>query len=58
MLRLRKDGHAVSCNFHLSDRAPEDRFVDTQPYQHHPHLRVQVADAVTTSFGLTIRKAG
>jgi hypothetical protein len=56
-LRLRRDGHSVTCNFHVSSRTPADRYVDKPPYTHDPHLRLQVDRAVATSFGIVVRKA-
>lgn len=56
LLRLRRDGHHIRANFRVSRRAPQDRFVDRPPYQHDPHLRVQIDDVVATSFGLIIVK--
>jgi hypothetical protein len=56
VLRLRRDGHHIRANFRVSRRSPQDRFIDTPPYQHDPHLRVQIDDVVATSFGLVIVK--
>lgn len=58
VLRLRREGHRVTCNFKVSQQQPADRFVDTPPYTHDPHLRLQVGRAVATSFGIAIRTRG
>ena len=57
VLALRKDGHEVQCNFHVSNRLPEDRFVDRQPYKHSPHLKLDINGATVTSFGITVRRS-
>ena len=54
--RLRRSGHLVDCNFHVSNTHPLERDVDEPPYSHDPHLRLRVADRVVTSFGLVITK--
>lgn len=53
--RLRKAGHEVTLNFNLG-REPVDRHVDLPPYKLDPHLKMQLDNFATTSFGLVIRK--
>lgn len=55
--RLARAGHEVwPLNFHPGD-AEIDAIVDTPPYAL-PHLKLEVADWVTTSFGLVVRRGG
>jgi hypothetical protein len=57
VLRLRRDGHSIECNFNVPRRLPADAYIDRPPYRHDPHLRLEVENAVATSFGLIIRKS-
>lgn len=54
--RLRRSGHLVNCNFHVSSTHSLEQEVDAPPYSHDPHLRLRVADRVVTSFGLVVTK--
>lgn len=54
---LRRAGHSVEpLDLTLGD-APLDRYVDTPPYSHYNHLRLQLGDWATTSVGLIIQKS-
>lgn len=52
---LDKVGCDVDLNFHLGSQAI-DRFVDVPPYSSDNHLKLQLEQWVTTSFGLVARK--
>ncbi len=53
--RLRAEGHEVELNFNLGDQ-PLDAYVDVPPYTSDRHLKLQIAQYTSTSFGLIIRK--
>ena len=54
--RLVDAGHEVlPLNFHPGT-APMDEYIDLPPYEKHP-VRLQVAQYVTTSIGLAVRKS-
>lgn len=55
--RLRANGHRIELTFDLGDM-PLDRHIDVAPYSADEHLKLQIEQWVTTSFGLIIRKAG
>ena len=55
--RLRRAGHMVHCNYHVSMDHPLERRIDEQPYSHDPHLRLRVGNHIVTSFGLTVVKS-
>lgn len=53
---LQRAGHTVS-PLNLNPGSGElDRHVDLPPYRQEPHLRLQLADYVTTSVGLVVRR--
>ena len=54
---LAEQGHALAFIFDLGDR-PLDRHVDVPPYAQDNHLKLALAEFVTTSFGIIVRKAG
>jgi 2-polyprenyl-3-methyl-5-hydroxy-6-metoxy-1,4-benzoquinol methylase len=54
--RLRANGHRLTITFDLGDQ-PLDRHVDIAPYSADRHLKLQIAQWVTTSFGLIIHKS-
>lgn len=55
--RLVRAGHRVSpLNFHAGS-APVDQHIDLPPYGM-PHLKLEVAGYVTTSFGMIVTKGG
>jgi hypothetical protein len=55
--RLRLRGHLVLANFHVPWESPPDRFVDLPPYLHEPsHLKLQFGGAMTSSFGMIVRR--
>ena len=54
--RLARKGHQIAFNFDIGDQ-PADRHIDVPPYTQDPHLKIQIAEWTTTSFGLCIRKA-
>lgn len=54
--RLSAAGHEVTLNFNLGDQ-PLDKHVDVPPYSADDHLKLQIAQYASTSFGLAIRKA-
>lgn len=53
--RLRARGHFIDMTFDLGNQ-PLDTYVDTPPYSDENHLKLALADFVTTSFGIIIRK--
>lgn len=54
---LHERGHRVKVDFALG-QTPQDEFVDTPPFgKGDAHLKMALGQHVTTSFGLTIRKA-
>jgi SAM-dependent methyltransferase len=55
--RARAAGHRMEVDFDPGDQ-PADAHVDAPPYTHHPHLKLLLANHVTTSIGLVIEKAG
>ncbi|WP_421852534.1 SAM-dependent methyltransferase [Novosphingobium sp.] len=54
--RLRRRGHDIVLNFDLGDQ-PLDQHIDVPPYAQENHLKLQIAQWVTTSYGLVVRKA-
>lgn len=54
--RLRRRGHDIVLNFDTGD-LPLDLHIDLPPYAQDNHLKLQIAQWVTTSFGLIVRKA-
>lgn len=52
---LRAAGCRVELNFNLGD-GPVDQHVDVPPYGDHDHLKLQIGEWVTTSFGLIAQK--
>ncbi|MEQ5788197.1 class I SAM-dependent methyltransferase [Erythrobacter sp. NFXS35] len=54
---LRARGHSIDITFDLGDQ-PLDQHVDVAPYSADKHLKLQIEQWVTTSFGLIVRKAG
>ena len=55
--RLRRRGHDIVLNFDTGDQ-PLDLHIDVPPYAQANHLKLQIAEWVTTSFGLIVRKRG
>lgn len=55
--RLTRDGHQVDFNFDTGDQ-PEDFHIDIPPYSPDNHLKLKLAEFVTTSIGILVRKAG
>ncbi|MEP0391866.1 MAG: class I SAM-dependent methyltransferase [Erythrobacter sp.] len=55
--RLARQGHTLTFNFDTGDQ-PADQHIDVPPYTQNPHLKLQIAEWVTTSYGITVRKAG
>jgi hypothetical protein len=56
-LRLIKAGHEVlPINYDMGDRAL-DVHIDVAPYSENNHLKLALAEFVTTSFGMAVRKA-
>lgn len=53
--RLRARGHFIDMTFDLGNQ-PLDTYVDTPPYSDENHLKLALADFVTTSFGIIVRK--
>jgi 2-polyprenyl-3-methyl-5-hydroxy-6-metoxy-1,4-benzoquinol methylase len=53
---LRRRGHDIVLNFDTGDQ-PLDLHIDVPPYSQNDHLKLQIAEWVTTSFGLIVRKA-
>jgi SAM-dependent methyltransferase len=54
--RLRRRGHSIVLNFDIGDQ-PLDLHIDVPPYRQTDHLKLQIAQWVSTSFGLIVRKA-
>jgi len=54
--RLARKGHTLTFNFDTGDQ-PADQHIDVPPYTQDPHLKLQIAEWTTTSFGILIRKA-
>ena len=54
--RPRRGGHEIVLNFNTGDQ-PLDLHIDVPPYSQSNHLKLQIAQWVTTSFGITIRKS-
>lgn len=54
--RLAHDGHAMVFNFGLGDQ-PADQHIDMAPYSQDPHLKLELENWTTTSFGILVRKA-
>lgn len=54
--RLRRRGHEIVLNFNTGDQ-PLDLHIDVPPYSQSNHLKLQIAQWVTTSFGVIVRKA-
>lgn len=54
--RLARKGHELSFNFDIGDQ-PADQHIDVPPYTQEPHLKLQIAEWTTTSFGILVRKA-
>jgi SAM-dependent methyltransferase len=52
---LMAEGFEVTLNFDMGDHEL-DRHIDVPPYGHDHHLKLQLADWVTTSFGLVARR--
>jgi SAM-dependent methyltransferase len=55
--RLTAGGHQVVLNFELGSQ-PLDHHVDLPPYHWEEHLKLQIEQWVTTSFGVIVRKGG
>ena len=55
--RLRDECHAISLSFNLG-AGKADWSVDRPPYQQQVHLRLELGEFVTTSYGLIIEKDG
>lgn len=53
--RLRRRGHEIVLNFDTGDQ-PLDLHIDMPPYRQDNHLKLQIAQWVTTSFGLIVKK--
>lgn len=53
---MRANGHRMAITFDLGDQ-PLDRHVDIAPYSADRHLKLQIEQWVTTSFGLIIHKS-
>jgi 2-polyprenyl-3-methyl-5-hydroxy-6-metoxy-1,4-benzoquinol methylase len=53
--RLRARGHRIDLTFDLGDQ-PLDRHIDVPPYSADNHLKLQIQNWVTTSFGIIVRK--
>jgi hypothetical protein len=57
LARLRLQGHMVLANYKVPNEGEADRFVDEPPYPHEPyHLKLRVGNAVSSSFGIVVRK--
>jgi hypothetical protein len=54
--RLQANGHRMAITFDLGDQ-PLDQHVDIAPYSADRHLKLQIQQWVTTSFGLIIHKS-
>lgn len=55
--RLRRRGHDIVLNFNTGDQ-PLDLHIDVPPYSQSNHLKLRIAQWVTTSFGIIVKKAG
>jgi SAM-dependent methyltransferase len=53
--RLRRQGHAIEVDYSAGD-GPADRFLDTPPFCHDPHLKLRLRRYVATSIGLIVTK--
>lgn len=53
--RLRRRGHEIVLNFNTGDQ-PLDLHIDVPPYSQSNHLKLQIAQWVTTSFGIIVHK--
>jgi hypothetical protein len=53
---LQAAGHGIELDFTMGNK-PYDLHVDTPPYKHDVHLRLEIGGYVCTSFGLIIQKA-
>ncbi|OPA80196.1 SAM-dependent methyltransferase [Paenibacillus selenitireducens] len=53
--RLRAEGYEIDVDFSLGI-GPIESHVDVPPYSHHPHLRLQLGQFVTTSIALIIHR--
>ena len=53
--RLRAAGHRIELNFNLGEQ-PLDTHIDVAPYSADRHLKLRIAEYVTTSFGISITK--
>lgn len=54
--RLARKGCELAFNFDVGDQ-PADQHIDVPPYTQNPHLKLQIAEWTTTSFGIFVRKA-
>lgn len=54
--RLASKGHDLAFNFDIGDQ-PADQYIDVAPYTGDTHLKLQIAEWTTTSFGVLVRKA-
>lgn len=52
---LREQGHHIEVDYSVGTQ-PLESYVDVPPYKSHVHLRLQLAQYITTSIGLIIRK--
>lgn len=52
--RLKAEGHHVELDFTLGS-TEYDVFVDRPPYKHHPHLKLQIGNYISTSYGLVVK---
>lgn len=55
--QLTAEGHEITLNFDTGD-LPLDNHVDMPPFSTDNHLKLQIEQWVTTSFGFIVRKAG
>lgn len=53
--KLKAAGHDVAFNFDIGDQ-PLDQHIDMPPYSADNHLKLQIQEWVTTSFGIIVRK--
>lgn len=53
---LRQQGHEVFITLNTGN-LPVDQHIDVAPYSADNHLKLQIADYVTTSFGMIVQKA-
>lgn len=56
VFELRKQGHSIDIDYSVGTQQFES-YVDVPPYTSHVHLRLQLAQYITTSIGLIIQKA-